>query len=68
MIVIISYSIIFFIPFLLLDRLDSLNYYFFSCAIVSDLYLLQEIVLLSTCFIFFKKLILPFIKKVTTRP
>ena len=39
---------------------------FFVCVVISDLYLLQEIVLLNPCFIFSKNLILPLIDKVTT--
>ena len=40
---------------------------FFGCVVISDLYLLSEIVLLNLYFIFSKKLILLLIDKVTTR-
>ena len=50
----------------MLDQSDNLNYYVFGCAVISDLYLFQEIVLLNPCFIFSKNLILPLIDKVKT--
>ena len=50
----------------MLDQSDNLNYCFFVCVIISDLYLFQEIVLLNLCFIFSKNLILPLTDKVTT--
>ena len=50
----------------MLDQPDNLNYYFYDCVVIADLYLFQEIVLLNSCFIFSKKLILSFIDKVTT--
>ena len=37
---------------------------FFSCAVISDLYMFQEIVILNLCFIFSKNLILSFIDRV----
>ena len=40
---------------------------FVGCVVISDLYLLSEIVLLNLYFIFSKKLILPLIDKETTR-
>ena len=49
----------------MLDQLDNLTYCFFGCAIISDLYLFQNIVLLNPCFIFSKNLILSLIDKVT---
>ena len=39
---------------------------FFGCVATSDLYLFQEIVLLNSCFLFSKNLILSFIDKLTT--
>ena len=39
---------------------------FFGCVATSDLYLIQEIVLLSHCFMFSKNLMLSFLDKVTT--
>ena len=39
---------------------------FLGCAIISDLYLFQEVVLLNHCLIFSKNLILSLIEKVTT--
>ena len=39
---------------------------FFGCVVISDLYLLKEIVLLNPCFIFSKNLVLSLIDKVTT--
>ena len=38
----------------------------FGCDVISDLLLLQEIVLLNPCFVFFKNLIYSLIDKVTT--
>ena len=37
---------------------------FFNCAVISDLYMFQEIVILNLCFIFSKNLILSFIDRV----
>ena len=39
---------------------------FFGCVVTSDLYLFHKIVLLNSCFIFSKSLILLLIDKVTT--
>ena len=50
----------------MLDQSDNLNYYFFRCVVISDLYLFQEFVLLNLCFMFSKNLILSVIDKVTT--
>ena len=44
-----------------MDQSDNLNYYFFVCVVISDLYLLQEIVVLIPCFTFCKNLILSLI-------
>ena len=38
---------------------------FFGCAVISDLYLYQEVILLNLCFVFSIDLLLPFIGKVT---
>ena len=38
----------------MLDQSDNLNDFFFGCAVISDLYLFQEIVLLNSCLIFSK--------------
>ena len=40
---------------------------FFGCVVISDLYLLHDIVLLNPCFQFPQKLMLWFIEKMTTR-
>ena len=37
---------------------------FFNCAVISDLYMFQEIVILNLCFIFSKNLILSFTDRV----
>ena len=37
---------------------------FFNCAVISDLYMFHEIVILNLCFIFSKNLILSFIERV----
>ena len=50
----------------MLGQSDNLNYYFFCCVVISDLYLFQEFVLLNLCFMFSKNLILSVIDKVTT--
>ena len=50
----------------MLDHSDNLNYCFVVCVANSDLYLFQVIVLLNSCFMFSKNLILPLIDKVTT--
>ena len=47
------------------DQSDNLDFFCY-CVVISDLYLFQEIALLSPCFIFSKNLILSFIDKVTT--
>ena len=50
-------------------NVGSIRYFkwlFFGCAVIWDLYLFQEIVLLNPCFTFFKNLILSLIDKVTT--
>ena len=51
----------------MLDQLNNLNYYFFGCVVIADLYLFQEIVLLNPCFIFSESLMLSLIDKVTTK-
>ena len=50
----------------MLDQSDNLNHCFFGCAVISDLYLLQEIVLINLYFIISKNLILSIIDKVKT--
>ena len=52
----------------MLGQSDNLNYfvlYYIVCVVISDLYLLQEIVLLNPCFVFPLNLILSLIDKVT---
>ena len=48
------------------DQSHNLNYCFFVCVVISDLYLFQEIVLLNPCFIFPKNLTLSFTDKLIT--
>ena len=47
----------------MLDQSDNLNYCFLGSAVISDLYLFQEIALLNPYFIFSKNLILLLIDK-----
>ena len=57
------------INLLLLLNIRSITYsnlLVFGCVVISDLYFVQEIVLLNACFIFSKNLILSLIDKVTT--
>ena len=49
----------------MLHQSDNLNFVF-GCAVISDLYLFQEVVLLNSCFIFYANLILSLINKVKT--
>ena len=49
----------------MLDQSDNLNYCFFVCVVISDLYLFQEIIFLNRFFMFSKNLILSLIDKET---
>ena len=49
----------------MLDQSDN-RLLLFDCVVISDLYFFQEIVLLNSCFIFSKSLILSFLDRMTT--
>ena len=50
----------------MLDQSNNLNYYFFGCAVISDLCLFQKIVFVNFCFKISKNLMLSLIDKLTT--